>query len=571
MKKFSLSVLAIGLLSAGLPGAQADSAARLQVVKQYVDTVLDKAGDHYHGDKPTPLLADGVDPRTGKQLEWVFPDGRTAVLSNFSAQQNLMRVMVGLTELTGDSRYKQRAADQVRYYFDHYQDSSGLLIWGGHRFIDLKTLQPEGPSEKEQVHELKNAYPYYDLMFSVNKPATAKFIRAFWNAHVFDWRVMETSRHGEYGKPMGALWASKFEQQPPFFATKGLSFLNAGNDLIYSAAMLYKYDNESAALVWAKRLAQQYVLPRDKKTGLGVYQFTQALKRETPTDDADTHSKYGDRAQRQFGPEFGPDALEGNMMLSGRTSTLYSENALMQLQLAKDLGKEGGDLLRWTLDGLKAFSRYAYDEKTNTFRPMLANGTDLSNYTLPRDGYYGKKGKVLKPYKADSEFMLSYARAYKLESDPALWTVVRGIAKGQGLGDVGTRPGEAMKLDLTTSNDNAYSVFALLDLYQASQVRDYLNLAEKVADNIQKKHMLNGFFMNNTDRQYAYIDSIDPYALLALEATLRNKPAAVAPFINGAGFTEGAYRMPDGSARVSTRDNELFALKPGELLPPNGK
>lgn len=79
------------------------------------------------------------------------------------------------------------------------------------------------------------------------------------------------------------------------------------------------------------------------------------------------------------------------MLLKGRTSTLYSENALMQLALAKQLGNDGNDLKKWTLDGLKAFATYAYDEPTNSFRPMLANGTDLSDYVLKRDGYYGKK------------------------------------------------------------------------------------------------------------------------------------------------------------------------------------
>ncbi len=569
MKKLPLSLAAICCMAA-LAG-QAHSADRLTIVKQYADTVLDKAGDHYHGSQPSPLLASGVDPRTGKQLEWVFPDGRTAVLSNFSAQQNFMRVLVGLSNLMGDDRYQQRAKTSVRYYFDRYQDKSGLLIWGGHRFVDLKTLQPEGPSEKELVHELKNAYPYYELMFAVDKPATVRFIRAFWNAHVYDWQILETSRHGQYGKEIGKLWDNSFTQQPPFFATKGLSFLNAGNDLIYSASLLYKNNNENRALVWAKRLAEQYVLPRDKKTGLGVYQFTQALKRAETTDDSDTNSKYGDRAQRQFGPEFGPAALEGNMMLKGRTSTLYSENALMQLQLAKDLGKDGDDIKKWTLDGLKAFAKYAYDESNNTFRPMLANGTDLSNYTLPRDGYYGKKGTVLKAYPASSDFLLSYARAYTLEKDADLWKVARGIAKGLDLGDIGSAPGKGVSVNVSTKNSDPYAIFALIDLWQATQDKTYLAVAEKVADNIVSNNLHNGFFMNSAKSQYASIDSIDPYALLALEATLKNKPQAVAPFLNGSGFTEGAYRMPDGSARVSTRDDELFALKEGETLKPNGK
>ncbi len=569
MMKNSSVALAVGIAALFSSQAQAQENVRLESVKAFADAVIAKASDKHHPD--VPLLADGVDPRTGKQLEWIFPDGKTAVLSNFSAQQNFMRVLVGLSELTGDPQYKKRAEDNVRYYFQHYQDESGLLLWGGHRFIDLNTLQPEGPSEKEQVHELKNAYPWYALMFSVDKAATARFIRAFWNAHVYDWKILETSRHGEYGKPMGKLWASEFEQQPPFFATKGLSFLNAGNDLIYSASLLYQYEGDQGALTWAKRLAEQYVLPRDKKTGLGVYQFTQALKRAETTDDSDTNSKYGDRAQRQFGPEFGAAALEGNMMLKGRTSTLYSENALMQLALAKSLGNKGDDLKKWTLDGLKAFAHYAYDEKTNTFRPMLANGTDLSGYHLKRDGYYGKKGTELKPYPAGNEFLLSYARAWTLAQDDEIWGVARGIARGQGLGDIGEPGGKNSRLNLQTQNSEPYTIFALIDLSQATGDKGYLTLADKVADNILASKRLNNFFIDDRRYVYANIDNIAPYALLALEATHRGKPDAVAPFINGAGFTEGAYLMADGSVRYSTRDDELFKLQAGEQLKPNGK
>ncbi|CCJ71120.1 Periplasmic pectate lyase precursor [Cronobacter condimenti 1330] len=155
--RISTIALAVGLISLFSFNAAAQESARLESVKAFADTVFEKAGDRYG--HSVPLLANGVDPRTGKQLEWVFPDGKRAVLSNFSAQQNLMRVLVGLTNLTGDARYKQRAEENVRYYFDHYQDESGLLLWGGHRFVDLRTLEQQGPSEKELVHELKTPTP----------------------------------------------------------------------------------------------------------------------------------------------------------------------------------------------------------------------------------------------------------------------------------------------------------------------------------------------------------------------------------------------------------------------------
>lgn len=128
-----------------------------------------------------------------------------------------------------------------------------------------------------------------------------------------------------------------------------------------------------------------------------------------------------------------------------------------------------------------------------------------------------------------------------------------------------------MKVNLSTANRDPYAIFALIDLWRATQDNQYLAVAEKVADNILTHNRHNGFFMDSPDLQFADIDNIAPYALLALEAARQNKPDAVAPFLNGSGFTEGAYRMANGDIRVSTRDEELFRLKVGEQLAPNGK
>ena len=56
---------------------------------------------------------------------------------------------------------------------------------------------------------------------------------------------------------------------------KGLTFINAGSDLIYAAAMLSKFTSDPKPLEWAKRLAYRYVETRDPKTGIGGYQFSQ--------------------------------------------------------------------------------------------------------------------------------------------------------------------------------------------------------------------------------------------------------------------------------------------------------
>ena len=224
-----------------------EDAARLRVVKNYADTMLKDAADRYHPQGRSPLLAGGINVYTREQLKWIFPEsaaspnGREAVWSDFAVQQNLMRVLAALTNLTGEAKYKDAAKAQYAYYFAHLQDRSGLLQWGGHRFVDLLTLAAAGTrdGETDAPHELKNAYPYYDLMYEVNPAATVKFITAFWNAHVYNWRTLEISRHGHYGLEPGAKWNSPFDNPAPYFETLGLSFLDAGNDLFYAGAMLY--------------------------------------------------------------------------------------------------------------------------------------------------------------------------------------------------------------------------------------------------------------------------------------------------------------------------------------------
>jgi pectate lyase len=211
----------------------------------------------------------------------------------------------------------------------------------------MKTLTVVGPHEKGYVHELKNAFPYYDFWYEVNPAATVKFIEAFWNAHVYNWQTLEISRHGHYGLKIGDLWKNNFIQQQPFFETTGLSFLDAGNDLIYSGIKLYELSGDSGALCWAKRLAYQYVLARNPKTKLGAYQYTQPRRTAEPEEDKVTLSLYGDRAQRQFGPEYSSKVLEGTILLQRHAQTIYSTNAMMELQLVKELRKEGTDFAEW--------------------------------------------------------------------------------------------------------------------------------------------------------------------------------------------------------------------------------
>ena len=136
----------------------------------------------------------------------------------------------------------------------------------------------------------------------------------------------------------------------------------------------------------------------------------------------------------------GEVALEGYYLPNDRS--IYSLHALMQLQLADMLGRVGAEMRAYTLAGMRAYAEHAYDADSNTLKPLWADGTDLTGYAIQRFGYYGSKGTVFKPATPSTDMMFSYATAYRLTGDTALWEVARGIARGHGLGELGATPGE---------------------------------------------------------------------------------------------------------------------------------
>ncbi len=531
----------------------------MKTVMEFAENVLKFGRDRYH-ERPSPLFADGIDVNTGEHLKWVLPGGREVVVSNLACQQNLYRTLTALTNITGDPKYKEAAQTGLKYHFDYLADDSGLLQWGGHRFIDLLTLEPTGPGGKEMVHELKNAFPYYELMYEVNPEATIRFIKAFWNAHIIDWDELYLSRHGQYGLKLGPVWDHTPVNRPTFRESNGLSFINAGSDLIYAAGTLYRLNGDPKALNWAKHLAWQYVAARHPQTGLGAYQFTQPKQVAATTDDNITLSKFGDRAKRQFGPEFGSIALEGNVLFHKQGEKIYSENMLMQIQLAWEIAAAGSDLLEWSRQGLLSFAKYGYNGATNQIKPMFADGKDLTGYVLRRNGYYGKAGTALVREDADCKYLLTYARGFLYINDEKLWQTARSIAKGNSLGDLGVEPGRGLKINLETKCSDPKALFALVDLFRATSNSEYLRLGQVIAANIEKTYFHKGYFLKGREYRYARLDAVEPLALLALEAALRDEPDLVPVFINSSGYIGGDYQEPDGTVR-NAYDREFYDLK----------
>ena len=114
-----LSLLVAFMVIAPMVPASAERqiSPRLQKVIEHAENIL-KYGRNIPGSKEPSLFVEALNVDTYEPAVWVH-GGETHIPAQFMGQQNLMRLLFGLTELTGDPKYKQIAIDQYNYYFDH--------------------------------------------------------------------------------------------------------------------------------------------------------------------------------------------------------------------------------------------------------------------------------------------------------------------------------------------------------------------------------------------------------------------------------------------------------------------
>ncbi len=526
------------------PLRSAAAMSYLPAVREFADNVL-KYGRDVYGPKRTPLFVDGLNVDTHAPAVWKLPPQQVEswkmpsewVLSNLASQQNLFRVFVALTQLTGDARYKQAAVEATRYAIEHARHPCGLLFWGGHAAMDLATDQPVGEGRTDGIagrHELKSHYPFYELMWEVDRNATRRFVESFWNNHVLRWDILDMNRHGGYGLVPARPWEHAYVGGPVPFAGKGLTFLNTGSDMFYAGAVLYQLGGDKDALVWAKRLAQRYADARDPRTGLGADNYSTL----TP-----------DRMTQQFGAEFGDRFTEATV--TSLYGNRYGRAAVCRLKLYERLGADGEEFKRWAVEDLTACAKHAYDPADNSFRATLIDGTRLTAANRKRDGYVEARWLEKRP--ATGVHFWAYALAYRLTGDEAMWRMARSIARGIGLGELGEPSGEGAALNRKTDNTEVEAVFGLLELHKIGKPGDSLALARRIGDNLLAREFHKGFFVSDKEHVICKFDTTTPLALLYLEAASRSLPASLPAYESGRSYFHCPY---DGRGR--TYDNEAI-------------
>jgi len=570
MKKIMIGLLMILSLTFLLPkwnvfGADLivytdDDYQRLHAVIQHVDNVL-KYGHEYN--EETDLLPDAINTLTGEPAKWTFPNRAQVPYADLANQQNFLRTLVGLSKVTGSNTYKNEAVDILTEFMSNYQNPNGLFYWGGHRAVNLDTLEVQSTEGPNGPHELKNMMPYYELMLEVNEEATLKFMRQLWTAH-FYWNTTDMNRHGSYSTgydtnvfgqtiPDDVIVMDNFGNPIiPADSPGLLPFVNSATDLAYAAFALSDYTYDSIPAEWAEYLMKQYNLASNPVTGMTVYQFKSTLVTKSSIECADpayTNSGCGDRVARQF-RDFGTIAREANVAWKN-TQAIYVDNILMLLEAAKKYGVD--HFVDWSRQYMEGYLENAYirvDGK-NMIIPMFIDGTVTYGYVVPEVGYFGPSNMRLDYVPMPTSYLLPILRTIlQTEEDSdrvKLWSYFRDIVYTFGLGDIGELGGANPNLNVDTSIDDPFALMAMVELYDATKNKEYLEVARTIGNNIVREKFQRGFFVDSEIMLYSRLDQPDTLALLSLDAVLRGIDLAEMPFyLADSGYIHGYLLADDG-------------------------
>ena len=523
--------------------AEAPSAPCLDAVRAFAETVLARGRDVY-GKERTPLFVDGLHAETLEPAKWLCR-GETWVLCNFASQQPLLRLLDGLTALTGEPKYRQAAEDAARYALKHLRAPSGLLYWGGHMAWDLEADKPVG--QYADAHELKSHQPYYALMWRVAPDATRQLMEAIWAGHILDWSLLDYNRHASLKKLARPQWDHAFNDTIKVpFPSKGdnLSFANVTPPLLHAGTMLAVLGKDDHALAWTRRLIYRWQQGRDPKTGLCGGQLSYRKQ---------------DRAREALG-HVHPTINEARIVASYHQTSRYHHLPLAQMQAGEALvgaggrgAEDGREFIQWASDDLKVYARHCYDPKTRTFVALMTDGTPI-RWQESRTGYYVPESFA--PQKPDGMLLWGYALAWRLTRDAAHWDAARQIAQALDLGDIG-RPDGKRALRLDTGASDWRFIYPLLELHRATGDAALLGLARRVGENLLKTQARSGLFPRS-GRAYARTGDEAPLALLHLAAALDGKQALLPPPIFDSRFFHCEYDGPLAAHQRKRADKRTY-------------
>ena len=176
----------------------------LSVVKEYVQTMIDKGRDVY-GSVNSPLFASVLNRKTmlidsslqNIKIPGVRARDRSITGANMIHDKYLLQILYDLSEITGESKYASESNKALKYFFTNCQSSTtGFMCWGEHLYWDFY-LDDCGYAPNYDFHEATK-WPFWDQSYKLGPDACWRFALGEWDHQINDQTTGDFSRHARY-------------------------------------------------------------------------------------------------------------------------------------------------------------------------------------------------------------------------------------------------------------------------------------------------------------------------------------------------------------------------------------
>lgn len=236
----------------------------LDVVQGYANTLIGKARDTY-GPQKTGLILSAFDRMAMRPLTTrpAAPGGirrgdRSGPIweplagANPHLDENLLRVLCVLSDLTGDQRYAQAADAELKWFLENTQSpKTGLLPWGEHLCWNTLTDQPISGGN-EAMHEFARPWLLWDRCFALAPEPSRRFAVGLWEHQIADHKTGGYDRH------------APFASHGP---RDGMDFPRHGGFYINTWSFAYKHTHDAVFLEAIETIVNRFERKRHPKTG----------------------------------------------------------------------------------------------------------------------------------------------------------------------------------------------------------------------------------------------------------------------------------------------------------------
>jgi hypothetical protein len=239
----------------------------LPVVYRYADAMLDKGRDTY-GPQKSGLFLSALDramlapltnrppPPAGiREGDRVGLPGSPLVGANPQHDENLLRVLFTLSELSGQPKYRNAAEAELKWFLENAASpATHLLAWGEHLSWNVLTDEPLA-AQSPQVgdHEFYRPWLLGDRGFELTPEASRRFALALWEHQIADHKTGAFNRHADYWKHQAA---------------DGMDFARHAGFYIRTWAVAYAHTKDPVFLTAIEVLLARFEKKRHPQTGL---------------------------------------------------------------------------------------------------------------------------------------------------------------------------------------------------------------------------------------------------------------------------------------------------------------